>query len=146
MTDRGVSVTLDYILMLMIGTVLLASVVTVSGILIGDQVDRGIEDELTAAGESLAGDVQAVERLYNASDDPNTSLELDVELPRHVSGESYSISYNATDETLTLAVAEPDISVSISVAASRVESTDNAFRGGPVTIVAEDGSITVVPS
>lgn len=143
MNDRAVSVALDYMLMLMIATVVLAGVVTVSGVLIGDQVDRGIEDELKATGESLAADLQDVERLVNTSAATESNLTLETKLPRHVSGESYRISYNASTSTLVLATTNPDIEVRVPVAVDRVESTPRPISGGPVTIASTNGSIEV---
>lgn len=143
MSDRGVSVTLDYIMMLMIATVLLAGVVSVSGFLIDQQVDRGIEDEMTATGEKLAADVQSVEQLVNASNTSETTVQLEVDLPNHVSGERYRISYNESTGEFTLATSSPDIDVQIPVQSDRLVSTEDAISGGEVVIVAENGSIEV---
>lgn len=142
MSDRGVSVTLDYIMMLMIATVLLAGIVAISGSLIDGQVDRGVESELSTTGESLAADIQDVERLYNASQD-NTSITLARELPGHVGGHSYTIAVNETGEEIILRAADPDVSVSVPVASNWLNETDSPVTGGSVVIEAEDGSIEV---
>lgn len=143
MGDRGVSVTVDYIILLMVATVVLAGVVTVSATLIGDQLDRGVEQELEVTGESLAADLQEVERMVNSSDVNETSLTLAVDLPPRVSGERYSLTVdNATNE-LVLEAAGPDVVVTVPFVTDRLLGTDEPLPGGPVTIVAEDGTIEV---
>lgn len=143
MTDRAVSVTLDYILMLMIATVLLASVVTASGIIIDQQVERSVENELLTTGEALAGDIQNVERIVNSSDEKATTLVLEIELPRHVSGEQYYVSINASKGEIVLVSPNPDIEVTVPVASDRLNATSEDISGGPVIIEAVDGSIEV---
>lgn len=144
MTDRAVSVTLDYIILLMIATVLLAGVVTVSATLIDDQVDRGMDGELSATGETLAADIQDVERLVNTTNVSSTELELESTLPRLASGEGYTIAVAEGGEALRLEARERDISVRTPVASDRLQATDGSLRGGPVRIVVTDGSIEVI--
>ena len=142
MTERAVSVTLDYILMLMIATVLFAGIVSVSGILIDGQVEAGLHDELTATGEKLAADIQDVERLYIASGS-EASINLTSQLPAHVGGHQYSITVDETGEALELATSNPDVVVIIPIAATQVSASEAAVPGGTVTIVAQDDVIEV---
>lgn len=146
MTDRAVSVTLDYILLLMIAVVVLAGVTTVSASMIDSQVDSGMHDELMATGEKLAADIQDVERLVNASDDGTTqeTLELQVDLPRQVSGESYVIRIGADGDQLELSGTSRDVEVTVSVSSGRLGPTEQSIPGGAVMIsLTEDGDIEV---
>lgn len=120
MSDRGVSVALDYIIMLMIATVMLAGIVAVSGTLIDSQVDSGIENELAATGESLAADIQDTERLYNSSADGDPHVRLTAELPDRVGGVTYAISYNESTGELQLWTTSPEKHVTVPVAADRL--------------------------
>ncbi len=142
MTDRAVSVTLDYIIMLMIATVVLAGVASVAGTLINDQVDRGIEGELEVTGESLAADIQDVERLVNTSGSGSVQLDLETRLPDHVSGERYTIDIG-TDGTIVLSTENPDVEVTVEVASGLLESTSDSLTGGPMNLTADENSIVV---
>lgn len=142
MTDRGVSVALDYIMLLMIATVMLAGVVAVAGSLIDDQVERGVENEMEVTGESLAADIQEVERLANATDTQNTTIELTVSLPSHVSGEAYTIGIDNGD-TLVLESTGTDIRVKVPVAAERLVGDSDAIPGGDIRLKVVDGRIEV---
>lgn len=145
MTDRGVSVALDYIILLMIATVMLAGVVAVSASLIDSQVDRGVENELKITGESLAGEVQEVEGLANATDTNETTIERTVELPDHVGGTAYRIEIVDDGGTIELSATGSDHTVTVPVAAQRLAPTDDAIPGGTVRIelTEDDGTIEV---
>lgn len=140
--DRAVSVTLDYILMLMIATIFLAAAVSISAALIDGQMDRGIEGELRATGEKLAADIQDVERLYNTSNNHPTTLQLTSDLPPHVSGESYQIEIEGGGP-MTLREPQSEIEIQVALASDLVISTDGTVRGGTVVISAENGEIEV---
>ena len=144
MTDRAVTVTLDYILMLMIATVLLAGILTISGSLIDAQVSQGVESELGAAGESLAVDLQEVQRLVGATEDDSTSLKHVPALPIHVSGYSYTIAIDDDGSTIVLEAVRPGTSVRVSTATTDVQPTDGSIRSTDVTIVVANGDIEVV--
>lgn len=137
--DRAVSVTLSYVLMLAIATVVLASVLFVSGDVIDGQVDRALEEELTATGESLAADLQTAERLVNASGDVNeTTLMLESRLPRKVSGVRYEVTVDGAAQELTLSTTRPEAEVVVPFRAERVSDAEHSVSGGPVEIVLTD--------
>lgn len=146
MTDRGVSVTLNYVILFAIAAVVLVGVATVSGSMISGQVEDGVTNELEVTGERLAADIQDTERLVNASDASETELTVTTTLPVHVSGERYDISVLDSGE-LRLEAPDPGISVQIPVAADRLVSTDGTIRGGTVQLTydRETGQIEVVP-
>lgn len=137
--DRGVSVTLSYVLMLAIATVVLASVLFVSADVIDGQVDRALEEELTATGESLAADIQNAERLVNVSDDVNdTSLSLESRLPRQVSGVRYEVTVDGAAQELRLTTTRPAAEVVVPFRAERVSEDTHTVAGGRVEIVLTD--------
>ena len=144
MTDRGVSVTLDYVILFAIAAVVLVGVATVSGSMISNQVESGVENELDATGERLAADIQDVERLVNSSDPDETHLSLTSELPNHVSGERYTITVS-TEGELVLEASTPGIRVQTPVAADRLAPSNESVPGGTVVITfdTEDHQIEV---
>lgn len=143
MNERGISVTLDYILMLMIATILLAGIVAVSGSLIDGQVDQGIDSELRTAGETLAVELQEVQRLVSASDDETTIVSHTPTLPTHVSGHTYTIAID-DGSTILLEADRPGTTVRVSTAASDLQPTDEPVRAGDVRIAVTGGTIKVV--
>lgn len=142
MNERAVSVALDYILMLMVATIVLAGVTAVAGTLIDDQVDRGVEDELRATGQTLATDVQDVERLANTTNTDDTEIQLRSDLPGHVSGERYTIAVEGTE--LVLTAPRLDVEVRVGVATDRLVTTSEPVAGGPVTLRLSGEDIEVI--
>ena len=143
MSDRAVSVALDYIIMLMIATVMLAGIVAVSGTLIDTQVDSGIENELAATGESLAADIQDVERLYNSSGESSSELQLTTDIPDRVGGVTYSIAYNDSTGYLVLATTNPEIIVEVPVASELLFLEGTLGSQNDIVIEATDGMLEV---
>lgn len=139
MTDRAVSVTLDYVILFAIAAVVLAGVATVSGAMISGQVESGVENELEATGERLAADIQDVERLVNTTDPENTTLRLESDLPRHVSGENYRITIGENGDELILYAPSPGIEVTTPVAAGLLNESAGSISGGAVVIEYDDG-------
>lgn len=137
--NRAVSVTLSYVLMLAIATVVLASVLFISGDVIDGQVDRALEEELTATGESLAADIQTAEQLVNASGDVTaTTVTLESRLPRKVSGVRYEVTIDGNAQELTLSTTRPDAEVVVPFRAERVTDDEHSVSGGRVEIVLTD--------
>lgn len=141
--DRGVSVTLNYVILLAVATtVLVASVIVVSGVL-DSQLNHAVQDELTVTGESLASELEQTDRLYRANEEDTTTLTVERPLPTHISGRSYRIIVNGTDQELTLRTIRPDTSVTIAINATTLAPEENSIRGGPVEIALVDDELEV---
>lgn len=136
--NRAISVTLDYVLMLSIAMIVLASVVFLSGHVVDGQLNQGAEEELTATGESLAADLETAARLTEVGEE-DTSVRFQTDLPRQVSGSSYDISVRENE--LELTSTNPDQSVTVPVAVDAIEETE--VRGGPLVIELVDGQLEV---
>lgn len=141
--DRGVSVTLSYVIMLAIATAMLVTMLTVVGGLVDSQMNHAVRDELSITGESLATEMEQADRLYSATAGNATTLEMHKQLPGQVSGHSYSIVVNGTAGRLTLSTTRPDVSVTIPVNATTVPDGEQTVRGGPVTIRFGDDTMEV---
>lgn len=143
--ERGVSIALDYIIMLGIATVVLASVTFIAGEVIDTQHDRAIEEELTATGETLAADIQSAERLANSSGDAeNSTVELTTQLPNLVGGASYSITVNGSAQELHLITTRPAVEIIVPFTGELVLEEEQVVNGGTVEIVLNgDGNLEV---
>ena len=140
MTDRAVSVAVNYVLTLLIATVLLGGLVVAAGGVIESQSNNSVHDELGVIGERLAADVESADRLRAAGgEDANVSVRSD--LPNRVSGTSYSIEVDGEDGEITLSSQRPEVTVTVSFTAEDVGSTQ--VRGGAVVTVFEDDQLEV---
>lgn len=139
--DRGVSVTLDYILMLSIAAIVLASVIFISGAVVDTQADRSVDAELTVSGERLAGEIEGAERLATSGSIEDTELVMRVELPRSLVGNAYTISVNESE--VHMQTRDGDHESRIPINAKLIDGNEYELRGGPVEIVIRDGELVV---
>lgn len=95
-SNRGVTSQISYLISLGIVLTLLTGVsITLFSILDGasNEITSG---QLEEVGYTVAGDIETIDRLQRASDDPNPTRI--IEIPEQINGESYSLSIvNATD-------------------------------------------------
>jgi len=92
--ERGVSVTVGYVLTLAIGAVLLSGVVIGVGGVVDSQTDRAVRGDLSVLGQTTAANVESADRLAraaeadrsNAAGATNASVSVAVDLPTRVAG------------------------------------------------------------
>ena len=140
--ERGVSVTLDYVMMLTIASIVLASVVFLSGVVIDTQMDRGLDDQLTATGETLAADLHSADRLAGEVKGQAGVVEVESSLPSQLSGTTYSIEVNGSDSELRLKSHNPERLITVPFSAEHINETYEV-RGGTLLIILEDGELEV---
>jgi len=63
--DRGISITLNYVLVLGISATLVAGLLVAGGTFVEDQRERVIEDEMNVVGNHIAGDIEQVDRMVD---------------------------------------------------------------------------------
>lgn len=97
-SNRGVTSQISYLISLGIVLTLLTGVsITLFSILDGAS-NEITSDQLEQVGYTVAGDIETIDRLQQASDNPNPTRV--IEIPEQINGESYSLSIvNATDAT-----------------------------------------------
>lgn len=141
---RAVSVTVGYVLMLVVATLLLGTLVTAAGGLIEQQSEAVIDDELTVIGNQLASNLHEADRLAQvAHRDANATASggagrvvLDVRLPQRVAGSGYLIEVDGG--TITLNTSNPDVSVVVGYPETVVPvDAGGQFSGGDVRVVYE---------
>ncbi|WP_144920325.1 DUF7266 family protein [Halorubrum salsamenti] len=152
--ERGVSVTVGYVLTLAIGAVLLSGVVIGVGGVVDSQTDRTVQSELSVLGQTATANVESADRLAraaetdrsNAADATNATVSVSVDLPTRVAGVPYRIAVD--DDAVTLRTDRPEARLVVEHAA-RVNVTPASVRGGPIRIEydhggAGTGNLTVV--
>lgn len=151
MTDRAVSVTVNYVLTLTIATLLLSGLVVSAGGIIESESERAIQSELEVLGQKLAADIESADRLATINETEDTeveSVEIETRLPTWVAGTGYTITVNETERNLELQTTSPDVEVSVEF---RIRDETNVefeqpIRGGDVLIEWKESDTLVVKS
>lgn len=135
------SVTVGYVLNLAIAALLLTGLFVAGGSLVEGEREAAVEGELTVIGERLVADVQTVDRLVSASDDPDAVVvERRVELPERVSGTEYVVTVAETadgDDVLRLASDRVDVVVELPLRTDE-SVLETTVDGGDVTVRWDD--------
>ena len=143
MRDRGVSVTLNYTLVLGITAILVVGLLTAGGGFVESQRNSVIDSELRVIGERLAADLATADRRAQ-SGESSTTLNVTTQLPKTVAGTSYRIEVVTAggNTSLELTTDSLDRSVTARVAnTTAIEPTE--FPGGPVEITYAGGTLEV---
>jgi len=114
-SDRGVTVTLNYILVLSITAVLVSGLLVAGGTFIEDQRERVIEDELNVIGSHIAGDVEQVDRMVRAGGGTVDRAEINQSFQRTLSGTTYNVRLEPNPDRVVLASNSPGVTVSVNV-------------------------------
>jgi hypothetical protein len=144
--SRGVSVTVNYALNLVVATLLIAGVLTATGGMVEDRRESAVRTELSVVGERVAADLMAADRLVAAGtagvgSDPTVSVA--VSLPDRVAGTRYDIAVRTSPAEIVLESDQPEVTVRVGYHHDTpVESA--TIRGGDLRIaLADDGELEV---
>lgn len=132
--ERGVSVTLSYILMLIIATIVFVGVVSTAGVIIDAQTDHAMYEQLGVAGQTLAADLHNADRLMNIEGTEEISVKLRSNLPESIVDHPYQIIVNGTANEIVLKTEQPDIETSVSFQAQHISEGEMVVDGGVITI------------
>lgn len=141
--DRGVSITLNYILALGISTVLVTGLIVAGGSFVQDQRERVIEGELEIVGQHVASNLETVDRYVRASNGSLDAAHVNQSFQSHVTGATYRILLEKNPDQVVVTTGRPDVTVRVNVT---VDNTidDTAFAdGGPVSVY-YDGTNLVI--
>lgn len=133
MTDRAVSVTVNYVLTITIATLLLSLLFVSAGGLIESQTEQTIRSELEVLGQQLAADIESADRLATIADGEEAEVEIETRLPNQVAGSTYTIVIN---DEIELRSTNPEISVFVqfTISEDMEFETERSVRGGDVLI------------
>ena len=144
--DRGVSVTVNYALNLVIATLLIGGVLTATGGMVEDRRESAIRTELSVVGERVAADLMATDRLAEvatsgAASDPTVSVS--VTLPERVAATRYEVRIEPSSDEIVLVSDDPEVKVTVGFHHDTpVEET--TVVGGDLRIrLANDGDLEV---
>lgn len=133
MTDRAVSVTVNYVMTITIATLLLSGLAISAGGLIQSQSERAIESELEVLGQQLAADIESTDRLATVAGGANAEVRIETRLPTRVAGTGYDITVVKSE--LVLRSTDPAISVTVPLTVTNDLAEGRTIQGGDVVIV-----------
>lgn len=142
MTDRGVSVAVNYVLTLVIVTTLVSTLLISTNNVVEERRTETVQTELKVLGQRTAAAVMATDRL--ATTGPNEATTV-IELPSRVAGLSYHITVNAsqTDSHILLETTDPSIVMRVRFA-NTTPVENSTLNGGDLRIrLASDGELEV---
>lgn len=142
MSERAVSTTMGYVLVLVISSLLISGLVVAGGDYVESQRDQVAREELRVVGNQLAGGIADADRLANTSD--GGKIRVNAWLPRSVVGGPYSIrivsepGYDGTNETTVVVSSDvADVSRNVTFYTSH-EVEERTIGGGPVVVIFEN--------
>lgn len=133
MGDRGVSVTVSYVLTLAITTALISGLLIGAGSLVDSMRDSTTRDGYEVAGHRTVGGIQSADRLAaNGAE----SVELEVDLPSRVAGTQYTISINNSSDPPKVVVEGESNDQQITIPFKNTTAVDaGTIRGGDIVVV-----------
>lgn len=146
MTDRAVSVTVDYVMTITIATLLLSGLAVSAAGLIESQSEETIRSELDVLGQQLAANIESADRLATVAKGNTAEVRIESTLPTRVAGTGYTI--DVTGDMIVLRTTDPEVSVSVqfTVSDDTAVETDRTVRGGNVLIERDGDNRLVVES
>jgi hypothetical protein len=148
-TDRAVSITVNYVIVLGLTAVLISGLLIGAGGYVQDQRTNVVREELAVVAEQLAAGIGDADRLSRA-DAQSRSVRVGVPLPSRVAGESYRIEVNNVSAPgdqpsryeLMLRSAGSDVSVTLTI--STLVGLDEGSVNGGWVVVRLDGDELVL--
>ena len=149
-TDRAVSITVNYVIVLGITAVLVSGLLVGAGGYVQDQRTSVVREELTVVAEQLAAGISDADRLARADAQPR-SVRVGVTLPARVAGESYRITVTNRStpgaepmrHELRLRSSSSDVSVTLTIS-TLVGLEEGSVNGGWVVVELDGGSTLVL--
>lgn len=138
---RGVSITLNYVIVLGLSSILVTGLIVAGGTFVEQQRNSVAEGELNVIGTHIAGNVQQVDRYVEAGNGTETAY-INQTFQPDVSGAPYRIRLVEPDSStepaqlhLDVQGANVDVKINVSVRTAVIESQAD---GGTIAVVYDD--------
>lgn len=146
--ERGVNTVVGYILALAITTILISTLIVGSTSYLRIQQGTVIQTEMDVAGNQLASDIEAADRLVRSADASGNTVEVMTFLPDEFAGADYTVTIQNDASTagiyeITLDTDDPRVTWTVTV---RSETTivSGSFNGGDARITYDDAADELV--
>jgi len=140
--SRAVSTTLGYVLTLAIAALLVTGLITAGGNYVENEREQVIRDELTVIAQQLAADIERADRLARAASGSSTTVALNQTFSDQVTGTTYRIDLDSSDETVVVESLDPSIAISVEVQTT-TPLRDSTVDGGSVQVRLASGALEV---
>ena len=145
---RGVTVPMNYSLMLAVVAVLAGVLVAGTGAYVDDQQDRSVRAGLEVVGHRIAADLGTADRLATALEGDG-AVELQTDLPATVGGTTYRVDLvlvssgpDADRYDVVLTGTDPSVTVSVPVRTRRPVAA-SGLAGGAVRVTYDEATDTL---
>ena len=131
--DRGVAITLNYVLVLGISTILVTGLLVTGGQFVEDQREQVIESEMTVVGSHVAGNLEHVDRLVRAGDVEATTAAVNQSFQNSLTGTTYTVRISTGPDELVITSTRPELTITVSVDSDIPLQDGAAASGGKIT-------------
>jgi len=115
--SRGVSKQIGYILAISVISLLMAGLITSTGVLVEQTTEHGTESRLQVTGDRMAAQIMAADRLMNKNDG-TSELVLNVGVSTDAQKSPYRVSHDEGANELVLEHSARDVTVTIPLTVS----------------------------
>lgn len=141
MNDRGVSITISYIMNLTLAMILITGLLGTAGNVVENRQQEAIRTELDVVGQRIAANLMTADRLATAGGD---EVSVVTNVPREVAGSEYSITINATATKPYAQLESDDPQVRVRVHFTNQTAVEQTtVPGGDLTIELVGGTLEV---
>ena len=141
--DRGISITLNYVLVLGISATLVAGLLVAGGTFVEDQREGVIEEEMNGVGNHIAGDIEQVDRMVQVGVTKPDQAVINQTFQRTVSGTTYNVELESSPDQVVLTSNSPSVTVEIPVTVQTDVRESFAF-GGETAVQYDDSADALV--
>ena len=136
MSDRGVSISVNYVLTLAITTLLMTGLLFATGNLVEDRRDSATRSELRVVGERVASSLMTADRLAQTG---STKVVVQTDAPAQIAGSRYTVSLNASNQRVVIVAEKTGVTTRIPFENETAISDSNASGGGVRIVLANPG-------
>jgi len=131
--DRGVSVTLNYVLALGISSILVTGLLIAGGGFVEDTRQRVVHSEMTVIGNHIAANLEQADRFVQASSG-DTTVQINETFQQQVTGSPYFVRLDDESQQVVVNATELDVSVRVNTTV-QTGFDDAAFAdGGTISV------------
>lgn len=141
MSDRGVSVTVNYVLGLGVATLLISGLLMATGGILEDRQESTVRSELEVVGEQVVTSLSAADRLAQLQG--ADSVVVTATAPQRVAGKAYTITVNGTSQEVVLENHDGSVSVEVPFHNTTDVSTSRAGGGDIEVVLTDAGELEV---
>jgi hypothetical protein len=141
--DRAVSTALGYVLTLSIASLLVTGLIIAGSGFVEDRREQVVREELTVIGQQIGADLARADRLVVAADSSGSlTVQLNKTYPDRVTGSTYQMTLDQSNEQVVLASSNPEISVTVGVVTETSLQSSTA-DGGTIQVAYDGGALVI---